>query len=70
MQPLSFRDAQMPLLIFPVYLGDVLVMLIKGLPVLPVVKCSHAHNVFFLVNDRQGQDIFNDPASFIYWSFL
>lgn len=52
------------------YLGDVLVIFVKGLPILPVIKCSHSHNVFFLVNDRKGQDVFNDPASFIYRSFL
>lgn len=52
------------------HLSDVLIIFIKRLSILPVVKCSDAHDVFFFVDNRQGQDIFNDPASFIYRSFL
>lgn len=68
---LSFHEFHLlPLFYNCTYLSDVFIILIKRLSILPVVKCSYSHDVFFLVDNRQGQDVFNDPASFIYRSFL
>ena len=59
-----------PLLYNCTHLSNVLIIFIKRLSILPVVKCGYTHDVFFFVDNRQGQDIFNDPTSFIYRSFL
>lgn len=67
----SIHEFHLPPLFYNcTHLSDVLIIFIKRLSILPVVKCSYAHDVFFFVDNRQGQDIFNDPASFIYRSFL
>lgn len=71
MHPLLFHEFHFPPLFdHCTYLSNVFIILIKRFPILPVVKCSYTHNVVFLVDNRQGQDISNDPASFIYRSFL
>lgn len=67
----SIHEFHLPPLFYNcTHLSDVLIIFIKRLSILPVVKCSYAHDVFLFVDNRQGQDIFNDPASFIYRSFL
>lgn len=68
MHPLLFHLP--PLFCNCTCLSNVFIIFIKRFSIFPVVKCSYSHNVFFLVDNRQGQDIFNDPASVIYRSFL
>lgn len=71
MHPLLFNEFHLPPLFYNcTYLSNVFIIFIKRFSILPVVKCSYSHNVFFLVDNRQGQDVFNDPASVIYGSFL
>lgn len=71
MHPLLYHEFHLPPLFYNyTYLSNVFIILIERFSILPVVKCSHSHNLFFLVDNRQGQDIFNDPTSFIHRSFL
>lgn len=71
MHLLLFHAFHLPPLFYNgTYLSDVFIILVKRLSILPVVKCSYTHDVFFLVDNRQGQDIFNDPTRLIYRSFL
>lgn len=71
MHLLLFHAFHLPPLVYNcAYLSDVFIILIERLSILSVVKCSYTHDVFLLVDNRQGQDVFNDPTSLIYRSFL
>lgn len=44
-----------------VYLHEDFILLIKGLPVFPVVECRDPHNLLLFVNDGHGEDILDGP---------
>lgn len=49
------------------YLHELLILIIKRLSVFSVVKCGHANNLFFFVDDRQRENIFNHPTAAVEW---
>ncbi|KAK2493843.1 hypothetical protein MC885_010853, partial [Smutsia gigantea] len=53
-----------------VYLHEDFILLIKGLPILPVVKRCNSHNLLFLVDNGHGEDILDDPPRVIQRLFL
>ena len=53
-----------------VYLHQWLVLLIKGLPILPIVESGHAHNVFIHVDDWQWEHVPYCPATCVQRLFL
>lgn len=53
-----------------VYLHDDFILLIKGLPIFPVVKRCNPHNLLFLVDNGHGEDILDDPPRVIQRLFL
>lgn len=52
------------------HLHEGLVHVVKGLPVLAVVKRGHANDLFLLVDDWHGKHIFNHPSRLIQRLFL
>lgn len=44
-----------------VYLHEDFILLIKGLPVFPVVECCDPHNLLLFVDDGHGEDVLDGP---------
>lgn len=64
------RPPLKPHLAEDVYLHENFVMVIKGLPIFPVVEGRHPHNLLLLVDDGHGQYVLNDPPGVIHGAFL
>lgn len=47
------------------YLHELLVLIIKRLSIFSVVKSSHAHDLFFFVDDWQRQNVFYGPTAVV-----
>ena len=52
------------------YLHEDLILLIEGLPVLPVVERGNPHDLLLLIDDGHGEDVLDDPARVVQGPFL
>lgn len=53
-----------------VYLHEDFILLVKRLPVFPVVECCNPHNLLLFVDDGHGEDILDDPPRVVQRPFL